>query len=253
MHIVSYNLFEGAQGNIPLLQDFIRQQGIDAICFQETNGWQAGDPSQLEQTATETGLKDHVFGDSNTRFKLATLSRVPIIESHVYTEGFWHSAIRTTIQDDGEALDVWNIHLNPEDEDSRLAEAAKLIDMIDSEVPAILMGDFNSLSEHDQYPDNLAETLVAQGIRKFGNGRLRFDVTNFFVEHGLVDLAATLGTASTTVPTPANTDMFHATKMRLDYMFATKSVAQKVQEFETPKDALTDAISDHYPIVATLV
>jgi exodeoxyribonuclease III len=252
MRIASYNLFEGAQDDLSLLQDFVRQQDIDVLCVQEANGWNDGEPTQLERLAAETGLDSYVYGDSNTRYKLATLSRLPILRSQVYTDGFWHSAIQTTIRHDDETLDFWNIHLNPGDEDSRLAEAAKIVGMIDMAKSAIVMGDFNSLSEADRYPDELISQLTQQGIKKFGTDRLRFDVVDYFTRGGLVDLANELGNRETTVPTPANTDMHHAAKMRLDYMFATRALIGSVSNMAVPKNALTDTISDHYPVVLTL-
>ena len=226
--------------------------GIDVLCVQEANGWNDGTPSQLETLAADTGLENYVFGDSNTRFKLATLARLPILGSQVHTEGFWHSAVQTTLSLGDGTLDLWNVHLNPGDEDSRLAEAKLLTSMVDMDKPAIIMGDFNSLAETDTYPDELIAELTLRGIKKFGTNKLRYDVTSYFADAGLVDIAGAFGNCQNTVPTPANQDMYHATSMRLDYMFATASLMKSVVDIEVPKDDLTDAISDHYPIVLTL-
>lgn len=234
------------------MQDFTTEQDVDVLCVQEANGWNDGEPSLLQTLAKDTGLNNYVYGNSNTRFKLATLSRAPILHSQVHTESFWHSAVQTTIQLGEQVLDLWNIHLNPGDEDSRLAEAKLLAALIDKTKPAILMGDFNSLSEADHYPDELSANLVLRGIKKFGIGRLRYDVTNFFASQGLIDLAAANGKQQTTVPTPANKDMYHAAEMRLDYMFATPVVISLVKEIVVPKNPLTETISDHYPVVLTL-
>jgi len=253
MRIATYNLFEGAQDTLPLVQDFVAQQDVDVLCVQEANGWNDGLPSQLETLAAETGLNAYVYGDSNTRFKLATLLRLPILRSQVHTDGFWHSAVQTTIQHGDETLDLWNVHLNPGDEDSRLAEATLLTSLVDMDKPTIIMGDFNSLNESDKYPDELISNLALQGIKKFGTDKLRYDVTAYFTDKGLIDVAALLGKRQTTVPTPANRDMYHAANMRLDYMFATASLIKSVVGIEVPKDNLTDAISDHYPVILTLV
>lgn len=252
MRIATYNLFEGARDTLPLVQDFVKQQDIDVLCVQEANGWNDGKPSLLETLAANTGLNAYVYGDSNTRYKLATLSRNTILSSQVYTEGFWHCVVQATVQNGDETLDIWNIHLNPRDEGSRLIEAARIVEMVDTTKPAIVMGDFNSLSEADHYPDELIGSLSLQGIKKFGTDKLRFDVTDYFARHGLVDLAAMAGKRETTVPTPANNDKYHAAKMRLDYMFATSSLIDSVHNISVPKDGLTDVISDHYPVVLTL-
>jgi exodeoxyribonuclease-3 len=252
MRVVTYNLFEGAQVTLPLVQDFAEQQAVDVLCVQEANGWNDGEPSKLEQLAADTGLSSYVFGNSNTRFKLATLSRLPIVGSQVHTDGFWHSAIQTTVPFGDGSLDLWNVHLNPGDEDSRLAEAKLLAEMIDTDKPAIIMGDFNSLSGTDEHPDQLIADLAVKGIKKFGTDRLRYDVTEYLTAQGFVDVAAAFGARQTTVPTPANKDMYHAASMRLDYMFATASIMPSVTGVAVPKNELTDVISDHYPIVLTL-
>jgi len=176
--------------------------------LQEANGWADGTPTLLEDFANATDLSNWVYGDSNTRFKLATLSKNPIVDSEVHTDGFWHSAIHSVIQNGKEPLHIWNVHLNPGNEDQRLAEAKLLMSLIDPEEHALVMGDFNSLSRTDQYPEDLISELTAKGITKFGTTNLRYDVTDFFTKAGLVDVAASLASRTITVPTPANQDVY---------------------------------------------
>jgi len=249
--LASYNLFQGAQDTIRLLEDFVRENALDVLCLQEANDWQNGTPSQLEAFAAATGLQHYVFGDSNTQYKLATFSRYAISTSQVYTDGLWHSAIRTRIQTPGDETDIWNVHLNPGTEDDRLSEAHLIVPRVDPNVRTAITGDFNSLSETDEYPDTLISELTAQGIEKFGADVLRFDVTNYLSRSGLIDVAAALNKRACTVPTPANRDKFHAARMRLDYMFVTESLMRSVQSIEVPRDTLTDQISDHYPVILT--
>jgi exodeoxyribonuclease III len=252
MRIASYNLFEGAKDTLLELKAFVHDQAIDVLCLQEATGWNEGAPSRLAQFATATGLETHIFSKSNTRFDLAILSRPPLKSWEVYAEGFCHSAVKATAKNGGEELDVWNVHLDPRDEDLRLAEAERLTDMIDLAKPGLVMGDINSLSSVDQYPSSLPASLALQGITKFGVGSLRFDVTDHFRDHGLTDVAAHRGARKSTVPTYANRDPHHARPMRLDYIFATPAAVSMIESFEVVKNALTEGISDHYPIVVTL-
>lgn len=254
MRIASYNLYEGAQNTRDELRNFVDKQELDVLCLQEANGWADGHTPLLEDFANAADLSNWIYGDSNTRFKLATLSKNPIVDSEVYTDGFWHSAIRLVIQygKDKRPLCIWNVHLNPGSEDQRLAEAKLLMSLIDPEEHVLVMGDFNSLSRTDQYPEDLISELAAKGITKFGTTNLRYDVTDFFTKAGLVDVAASLASRANTVPTPANQDTYHAAELRLDYMFATRGLARVIKGIEVVKSLLTDAISDHYPIVATI-
>ena len=245
MRIATYNLFEGAQDTYALLKEFVEQQDLDILCIQEANEWQDGDPSRLDDFSASTGLDSYVFGNSpRTRFKLATFSRLPILSSVVHTEGYWHCAVQTVIDTGSEPLDLWNVHLNPQDEDKRLEEARRI-------AADLAVGDFNGLSRSDRYP-NLLEKLQVQGIEKFGATALRYEVTDYLTKAGLVDLGAELGSNTYTVPTQANQDMFHAARMRLDYMFALPRIAALARSLVVIKNSLTDQISDHYPVVLVL-
>jgi len=252
MRIASYNLYEGAQDTYSQLQDFITEQDIDVLCLQEVNGWGVGYPKRIDEFGESIRFPHYVYGDSNTRFKLATYSSIPMLSSRVITEGFWHSSVKTTFEIQDNTLDVWNIHLNPRGEDDRLKEVEQIVAMIDPNQPTIITGDFNSLSEADHYPDDFIDILTAQGITKFGKKRLRYDVTSRLVSAGLVDIAADLGVSTNTVPTPANKDMHHAAEMRLDYMFVSQGLVRAVKSIKVPKTPLTDSISDHYPIIMDL-
>jgi endonuclease/exonuclease/phosphatase family metal-dependent hydrolase len=252
MIIATQNLFEGAKESISELTEYTNQSNIDVFCLQETNNWDDGNPSQLTRFAKETGHPNSVFGDSNTEYKLSTLSRVPIISSEVHTIGFWHSAIHIEVPYQNDSLHVWNIHLDPRDEDHRLEEARKLVELTQTEHLVIIEGDFNSLKRSDNYPFNLASDFADQGIKKFGDGSLRYDVTDYLEEAGFVDVAEKLGNTENTVPTPANTDKFHAAKLRLDYIFVSKGLIQAVKSIKVVKSYLTDKISDHYPLIMEL-
>jgi exodeoxyribonuclease-3 len=249
MRIASYNLYEGAQDTYSQLQQFVQQQALDVLCLQETNEWNAGFPTRIDDFSVRTGFANHIYGDSNTRFKLATFSRLPIISSEVITSGFWHSAVKTTVEHDGEPLDIWNVHLNPQGEDKRITEVEKIISLADARQRVIITGDFNSLSAADKYPDDLFGQLAARGITKFGAHKLHYDVTDRLRKAGFADAAVELGANVSTVPTLANQDAHHAAKMRLDYMFVSSGLAKAIKKIEVPKTTLTNEISDHYPVV----
>lgn len=252
MKVVSYNLFEGASTTKLELAEFINGEKPGVVCLQEANGWGENGQSRAKEFASEVGLPFYVYGNSNTRFKLATFSRTPFVSSEVHRNGFWHSAIRATIQDDDDTIDVWNVHLDPRDETNRLDEASILASMVGAARKAIAMGDFNSLSTADEYDPALLEQLRAKGIRKFGEIALRHDVMDYFAQAGLVDVAQALGTNEWTVPTPANTDAHHADRLRLDYMIATTDLVPSITSMSVVKNELTDKISDHYPLVAAI-
>lgn len=182
MKILQYNIFEGVRDPTVDINgktarqrpvDFIRSQDPDVVCLQEANNW-LDDNEKLARDFGERIEMPHFFpGDSNTRFKLGTFSRLPM-ETHRtrgFTEGFWHSALCTTINltsDGDNPLDIWNVHLNPHGEDQRLAEAERLRNMIGTSRLALIVGDFNSLSRSDAYDPEMINSLREKGVRKFG-------------------------------------------------------------------------------------
>jgi endonuclease/exonuclease/phosphatase family metal-dependent hydrolase len=248
MKVVSYNCYEGAQDTRDILLGAIDGLKPDILQLQEINEWGEGSPSPFQLLAKRANFETSVFGDSNTRFKLGTLASRAPLDSEVLTEGFWHSAIHTELPFRGSTLHMWNVHLNPQHEDNRLPEVENVLRQIDLESYALITGDFNSLAESDGYDEqDLLARFNAQGLKKFGEAALRFDVIKRLTDAGLVDIGARYSWQNT-VPTPANTDAAHAAQLRLDYAFATPRLAALVSDYRVVKNKLTDHASDHYPI-----
>lgn len=255
MKIASYNIYNGAKASLPELEEFVKQQDLDVLCLQEANDWLEGNPSQLDKFAAASGLINVVSG-GNSRFKIATLSRLPFVRTEVHTDDFWHGAIEAEVETPEGVIDIWNTHLFPFNEDGRVAEANYIASHVDTSKQTLVVGDFNSLSEADSYPEDFARTYRAKtegkSKDKFGTDSNRYDVTRRMPKSGLYDIAALMDARTDTVPTPVNKDEAHAFKLRLDYMFATESLIRRVKDINVPKTELTDKISDHYPQILTL-
>ena len=252
MKILSYNLFEGARTTMADLLGFVADEAPDLVCLQEANGWGEDGRRRAREFASAVGLPNFVFGASNTPFNLVTFSQVPFVESGVHHDGFWHCAVHAAVRYGDDVLHVWNLHLDPRDEQRRLDEAALLLRHLDGEGMVVATGDLNSLSAVDGYPSDLGERLQAKGISKFGHPDVRYDVMRTFADGGLIDVAHVLGTNEWTVPTPANTDVHHADRLRLDYLLAGEEALPFVRSVTVARNEATDRISDHYPLLATL-
>lgn len=252
MKIVSYNLLEGAGPSADELVRFLRDESADVVCLQEANGWEAEGWRRARELAEAVGLPYLACGHSNTPFHLVTLARIPFVHQEIHTRGLWHCAVQVVVREGEDELEVWNLHLDPRSEDERVREAALVVGLLDPERSAVLTGDLNSLSAHDGYPADLAARLNATGVTKFGTGRLRYETMDRFAVAGLVDAARVTGSATWTVPTPANADPDHADRLRLDYLLASADLAPRIVSAQVVRTALTDTISDHYPLVVTL-
>lgn len=254
MKIISYSIFEGVANTRTELTDYIIEQAPDVLCLQEANGWEENDQQIAKEFGEEIGLPNLVFGVSNTPYHLAIYSREPFIDTEVHTDGILHCAIHASVHHGEDVLHLWNVHLDPRTEDDRLKESDLLLSLMDpdQDQQVLAMGDFNSLSSQDDYPDDLLEDLLAQGVTKFGEDELRFDVMENFSSGGMTDVAQEQGTADWSVPTPVNDDEDHAARLRLDYLLANSNALPLVQSAVVEKNDTTDKISDHYPVVISL-
>jgi exodeoxyribonuclease-3 len=251
VRIATYNLFEGASGSYNRLVEFVRDAKLDVVCFQEINGWQDNDFARLKDFTDKILFAAYAYGNSNTEYKLATLSRHAILSKNLHAEAFWHAALEVKVQFGGKPVSIYNVHLDPWQENSRDKEIARILASIQPGASTIITGDFNSLSRQDNYPPELLAQLQAKGISKYGAGALEFKVIDRLLQAGFVDVAAAAGTFTPTVPSALNTDKDHEVPVRVDYMFVSADLAPLVKEVALLKNELSDAISDHYPLVVT--
>ncbi|HEY1835870.1 MAG TPA: endonuclease/exonuclease/phosphatase family protein [Candidatus Saccharimonadales bacterium] len=250
--IASYNLWNGAGETYFRLTDFIKEQKFDVLCLQEVNGWQDKNFARLKDFADRDGYTDYQYGNSNSEYKLATFSMLPVVSQTVHEEGFWHCVVETHVRFGDTELAIFNLHLDPWKEEPRLREVEKLLSRIDASKPTILTGDFNSLSRQDNYPPEFLQELQRRGIYKYGQNELDFGVTDRLASAGFVDVAAQSSKFDKTVPSPYSTDPEHEVPARIDYMFVSESLKPLVRDFAVIKNEATDKISDHYPVVLTL-
>jgi exodeoxyribonuclease III len=251
VRIATYNLFEGAGGSYNRLVEFVREADLDVLCLQEINHWQDNDFARLKDFTDKVLFASYAFGNSNTEYKLATISKRAILDKDLHAEAFWHAALEVRVQLEDTEISIFNVHLDPWQEGSRDKEIARLLAAVDPHRPTIITGDFNSLSRQDNYSPEMLVQLKAKGISKYGTNALEFTVIDRLLQAGFVDVAAAAGNFEPTVPSTFNTDQDHEVPARIDYMFVTPDLAPLVKSVERMKSDLTDSISDHYPLIAT--
>ncbi|HSW99788.1 MAG TPA: endonuclease/exonuclease/phosphatase family protein [Patescibacteria group bacterium] len=251
VRIASYNLFEGASGSYNRLVEFIREAKLDVLCLQEINHWEDNDSARLKDFTDRILFAASAFGNSNTEYKLATLSKHAILGRKLHAEAFWHAALEVRLKLVDKEISIYNVHLDPWQEASRDREIARLLDTLTPGRPTIITGDFNSLSRQDNYPSELLGQLQANGISKYGKTALEYAVVDRLLAAGFVDVGAAKANFEPTVPSAFNTDKDHEIPVRVDYMFVTPDLAPLVESVERVKTDLTDTISDHYPLIVT--
>lgn len=244
----SYNLFDGAQDAYARLVRFVTAQNFDILCLQEVNGWQNDEYKRVREFLDQVGYRSYAFGDSNTQFKLATFSRLPITAQSIHTIGFWHCVVEIHVSVGNTDVAIFNLHLNPWNEESRLQEIDHLLPKIDRNKATIITGDLNSISRQDNYPATFHNELIKHGIIKYGQADLEFRVIETLENAGFIDAAVKLNAIQPTVPTPSANDRDHELPVRIDYMLVSAPLQNAISNFTTIKTEETNIISDHYPI-----
>src|SRR5262245_4328614 len=72
MRILTYNIWVGGEGRLPLIRDVIRGRDPDVVAIQE-----ATNHGNVHTLAREQGM-EVVYGEANTKYSVAWLSRLPI-------------------------------------------------------------------------------------------------------------------------------------------------------------------------------
>ena len=256
--IASYNLWNGSKETYNRLVDYIKSQHIEVLCLQEINGWQDDNFSKLNDFMDRAGFTDNEYGNSNSEYKLASLTTLPVISKTVHQEGFWHCVVEIHVKVGDKEIVIFNVHLDPWKEDPRVKEIEKILSKVDPTKLTIITGDFNSLSRQDNYPPEFMDTLQKRKFYKFGQDALDYRVTDLLASAGFVDAAAKFNHMDITAPTPygeaQNTEAVPVSEVpaRIDYTFVSSNLVPLLTDFKVLKDESTDKISDHYPIMVTV-
>jgi exodeoxyribonuclease III len=243
LRVMTYNILEGGSERIPYIRDVIRGQSPDVIAIQEAN-----DRDLIESLARELEMR-LVYGEANSAFHMAWLTSLPIRRS----ENHRLPVLRKTLLElevvwEGQPLRLYNLHLkaNAEDEDQRLEEIQAVLRVIGpaSAEPRLFMGDFNSIGPYDRYLSDIQfrDEDIAYAERAYRLPRL---VIPAVLAAGYVDVFRTLhpdGAGYTTkTPTPV---------VRIDYIFASPSLAARAVSCDRVEGSLPVYASDHLPVRA---
>lgn len=243
LRVMTYNILVGAEEREPFIRDIISSQEPDVVAIQEANDRQA-----IETLARELGMR-LVLAAGASPYHLAILTRLPIRRqaTHFPVE-MSKGAVEVEVDWQGQLVRVFNTHFraNPDQEQMRVAEVDALLKLTGpaSDAPTLLLGDFNSLSPVDQFTpdDEMTDDDVAFAEGAYSLPRL---VIPRVLSAGYVDLFrarrpdAPGYTAKT--PTPV---------ARIDYLFASPSLAARAVFCDRIESPLVILASDHMPVRA---
>lgn len=259
LKILTYNtLFGGLDGaervraekQIELISEF----QPDIFLMQEAKGYDADGYAALYALERAIGMRGYLAQAVHTGQNTAVFIRKPLRAKNFLPDSihFHHALARLVILlPSGRELTVMSAHLCPNGAHVRRHEAAYLAPLASPETLALVAGDFNSASPHDEEPEDFATLPAQHRTRYLGDDMKTIDrsVMASLDAAGWVDVGHRLKKGSvSTVPTPAYKAAEFAT-MRCDYVLTTKALAETARHYEVIKTPLTDTASDHYPVL----
>ncbi|HZC06627.1 MAG TPA: endonuclease/exonuclease/phosphatase family protein [Ktedonobacterales bacterium] len=247
LRALTYNILVGGEERLPFIRDIIQNQNPDIVAIQEANSQE-----NIDALARALNMR-LVYGDANSDFHVALLTRLPIVRSmnHRPPE-FEKSILEVEALWDGQPLRIITTHLkaNVSQETKRLAEVEALLRLTGPASGAtgdemrLLLGDFNAISPADHFSPNIqiSDEDIAFAERAYAAPRL---VIPRLLSAGYVDVFRQVRPDE-----PGYTTKTPSPVVRIDYIFASPALARLATHSERVESPLVILASDHMPVRA---
>ncbi len=239
LRVLSYNIQEGGRRRLPAIARVIRQQQPDVVALLEaTNRW------AVVGLARYLGMR-LAFGKANNAFHVAWLSRLPI-ERHVNHRlpGLAKTLLEIEVVWSGQPLQLFATHLAAGADRLHPAEEAPvIIDRLRSAAQGqhLLVGDFNAL-----HPTDVVGTPPPHftGMNEAIDRDPRQAIREILAAN-YVDCFRAAHPDQPGYSFPAATPW-----LRLDYIFAPTSLAERLSVCDLITGGTAQRASDHFPLLA---
>lgn len=256
MKIISYNIFEGMKTDTTsgkkVFVNWIKQNDPDILALEEANKFTQ---KKLEEMARQYNHPYAVLLKEDG-FPVALTSRYPIINVEKVLDNMHHGFIRAEVN----GYHIIVLHLSPHKYWKRREEINLILTTIASQPSQkkwILMGDFNSLSEldADSYKDGRILMKTQEAGKKYVyhdnlvNGALDFEVQKRILDFGFIDaLKLKHKDFVSSRPTEMTSNNGENASSRIDFIYVSKDMRDKVVKADILKDNFTNIYSDHFPV-----
>ncbi|MEA2639321.1 MAG: exodeoxyribonuclease [Chloroflexota bacterium] len=232
----------------PAIAEVIRAQGADAVTLME-----ATKRSEVEWLARELGM-DCFYGDGNHEWSVVWLSRLPIVRAANYPLApLFHTLAEIEIQWDGRPLRLFGTHLRSFGPQSRIgvearrrtAEAQAILEVLRDvgDQPHLLAGDFNSARPRETVAWREPLHPWLDRIHHIPYARRP---PHTIVDAGYADCYRTLHLRG-----PGYTFRTDLPWERIDFIFASPSLAPHLTACDVATAGPITEASDHFPVWAT--
>jgi exodeoxyribonuclease III len=144
LRLVTWNIWNGGEGRLDAIERVLRDQRADVVALQEAN-----DLAAVERLAGALGM-ELVYGDANSEFAVAWLSRLPVARSRNHRLPVLE---KTLLEAEVDGMRLCTTHLSAgrlrEHEPHRIAEAEAILAEVGATAD-VLVGDFNAVHPGDE-------------------------------------------------------------------------------------------------------
>lgn len=273
--VLSYNVMHGFGGDTSTMTKYVEwvsQKAPDVVLYQEMNGFTK---QKLKDLASRYGHANSVIlnqeSGHDATHPLAITSKYPIEHVEMYLDSMWHGYIYAKVQD----VHFFVTHMAPftlKDRRRDIARILKHAQLLPAHAHVVIAGDFNAFARSDaqEYDDELLASMQKIERRlepksgtpivknriiyrnNLNNGAFDYSITDAVLNAGFKDvLREKNGVFKNSVPVKSNLKK-NSKLRRIDYIWASEQLLQKVKSIDIVQDEYTDVLSDHYPILMTL-
>jgi exodeoxyribonuclease-3 len=259
MRLITWNTLNGGQDGqlsdrLRRVVEVVRREEPDIVLLQEVRGFESNGHYILHDVENELDMRGF-FASTDTGYHLASYIHRDqrVTASEVDNRNFFHAMLRLDLSFGEDLhLNIINTHLCPHSSLTRLAEAQHLARFAAVGSHVFVAGDFNSLDPYTDYSDALQQMPAHYRARYLVPGDASTPdtrVARTLEVAGFVDTGYLCGEGKYTIPTSLPVYGCEFGKLRLDYVYATASLASSVTDFRIVRTDLADKSSDHYPVV----
>ena len=143
MRVLTWNIWNGGEGRVDAIERVLREQDADVVALQEAN-----DREAIETLGSRLDM-EVVYGDANSAFAVAWLSRLPVTGSRNHRLPVLE---KTLLEVHVDGMQLFATHLSAgrtkAHEPHRVAEAEAIVAIAGD--ADLLVGDFNAVHPRDE-------------------------------------------------------------------------------------------------------
>jgi exodeoxyribonuclease III len=260
--IITYNVWNGFESETPRRNAFVawaQWQQADVIAFQELNHFTQ---TSFAALAKSWGHPYAVIVKENG-YPVGISSKYPITNVYKQIAGMHHGCLYAEIK----GISFFVVHFSPFSSAKRLEEAKGILQTLQAKNKlsgkVIVLGDFNAFSPVDSVfystsavRDSMYAAETKNSILRNLNEQQELDyaVIRSFLQQGFYDsFSLTSKKFDASYPTKVFPGTLISGQVKIDQVLLSAKMKVRFKSAAIIKDAVTDTLSDHYPIRETFI